>query len=297
MDYYTVFGLHFGSELRCPELHTTTEPASVIIRYSSLKHISIPEPHKSDSHLIGPQQLLINIAGIAQFLVSNGSEILIDADKSTSEKELRLFLLGSAFGAILHQRAFLPIHANAIVINGECIVFAGYSGRGKSTLAAAFAQKGFQLMCDDVCAIKLPAMKPPIGLPGHPHVKLCRDSLTHLNKQAEDHARVRPDTEKYFLPIGTAYYQQALAIKKIYILNYHDEQSIKLQTLNKFNAVIALKNHTYRYRMVNKLNQQKSHHILCAKLAASSTVSRIFRPKNFAMMDALIEQVILDNAV
>jgi len=295
MNYYTAFGLSFASELIFPELHLTTEPPSVTIRYSSLKHIPISAPHKSKNHLIGPQQLLINIEGIAQFLVSNGTEIIIDPDKRASDKELRLFLLGSAMGAILHQRGFLPIHGNGIVINGECIIFAGHSGSGKSTLAAAFAQKGFQLMSDDVCAIKIPAISQPLVLPGHPHVKLWSDSLKHIRKQPEDHTQVRPDTDKYFVPMGAAYYQQALPIKKIYTLHYHDEQSIKFQTLNKLYSIIALKDYTYRHRMVKKLNQEKAHYLLCSRLLKTLAVIRVFRPKDFAMMDTLIEQIILEN--
>jgi len=295
MNYYTAFGLSLASEIVCPELHLTTEQPSVTIRYGSLKHIPIPELHRSRNHLINGHQLLIHLEGIATFLVSNGSEIIIDPDKKTSDKELRLFLLGSAMGAILHQRGFLPIHGNGIVINGECIIFAGHSGKGKSTLAAAFAQKGFQLISDDLCAIKIPAFSQPLVLPGHPHVKLWSDSLKQIRKRPEDHTQVRPDTDKFFVPMGTTYYPQALPIKKIYILHYHDQQSINFQTLNKLDSLVALKNHTYKHRMVKKMNQEKAHYLLCSKLAQTLSVTRVFRPKDFTMINTLIEKIILEN--
>lgn len=291
MHHYTAFGLSLASEIICPELHTTTEPPSVTMRFGSLNHIAAPDAHQSRNHLVNEHQFLINLEGIAKFLVSNGSEVIIDPAPKVSDKELRLFLLGSVMGAILHQRGFLPIHANGIVINGECIIFAGHSGRGKSTLAAHFAQKGFQLMCDDICAIKISPSDPPLVLPGHPHVKLWSDSLKKIDKRPDDHVSVRPDMDKYFMPMDAAYYQKALPIKKIYALHFHNQPNIKFQTLNQLESIKALKNYTYRHGMVKKMKQEKTHFLLCSTLAQTTSVTRVFRPKDFSMIDTLIEQI------
>lgn len=294
MYQYTAFGLNLASEIICPELRPTTEAPSISIRFGSLKHIAIADSDHPRNQLINEHQFLINIEGIAKFLVSHGSDIIIDPVPQVSDKELRLFLLGSVMGAVLHQRGILPIHANGIVVDGQCIIFAGHSGRGKSTLAAHFAQKGFQLMCDDICAIKISPSVQPVVLPGHPHIKLWSDSLRQINKHPDDHISVRPDTDKYFMPMEATHHQQALPIKKIYALHFHDQQAIKFQTLSQLESIKALKNYTYRQRMVKKMKREKAHFLLCSKLAQTTSISRIFRPKDFAMIDTLIEQIIED---
>lgn len=47
-----------------------------------------------------------------------------------------------------------PLHATAVVVNGEAIAFLGDCGYGKSTLGAAFVARGFPLLTDDVLALE-----------------------------------------------------------------------------------------------------------------------------------------------
>ena len=70
------------------------------------------------------------------------------------DANIRLYLLGSAMGVLLHQRGLLPLHANAVEIDGKAFAFMGASGSGKSTLAAWFHDHGYRIIADDVCAVR-----------------------------------------------------------------------------------------------------------------------------------------------
>jgi len=297
MNYYTIFGLNVASEVICPELHTINalDQPEVSIKYGSLAHIPFPEPNRSKNHLINNHQLLINISGVAKYLVTKGEQVIVDPDHKASDQEVRLFLLGSTMGAILHQRGYLAIHGNGIVINGECIIFAGHSGKGKSTLAAAFAQKGFQLLCDDLCAIKITDKGEAFVQPGFPHIKLWPESLKQLKEQPTNLTRVRPDEDKYIVPMDTKYCEQAVPLKKIYTLHFHDKDSIDFQKLNALDTLLALNNYTYKQRMLKTINPTKEHYALYMKLAKTTLVSRVFRPKNITILNTLIDAILLES--
>ena len=52
-------------------------------------------------------EFLLKLDDIARFLVQHGEEILIQPAAESDEDGIRLFLLGSALGALLHQRGRL----------------------------------------------------------------------------------------------------------------------------------------------------------------------------------------------
>src|SRR6185436_12200791 len=62
---------------------------------------------------------------------------------------------GPATAAILYQRGILPLHASAVLIDGELVAFLAPSGTGKSSLAAAFVTDGAVLFADDLLAVRL----------------------------------------------------------------------------------------------------------------------------------------------
>ena len=109
--------------------------------------------------------------GTCRMLVREGREIVIEPAPRVDERALRLVVLGNGVGMILHQRGLLVLHASAVAIAGAAVVFSGFSGAGKSTIAAALNRRGHPLVADDVVAVRAE----PDGyvvLPGFPQVKL-----------------------------------------------------------------------------------------------------------------------------
>ena len=51
------------------------------------------------------------------------------------------------------SRDIIPIHASGIAIGGRCLLLVGESGSGKTTTALALAERGWDLLADDLCFI------------------------------------------------------------------------------------------------------------------------------------------------
>ncbi|BBI65053.1 hypothetical protein HSBAA_63590 [Vreelandella sulfidaeris] len=69
---------------------------------------------------VGDDRCQITVEGIARYRVEEGQRILLDrrmsqgVDTVANPGDVRLFLLGSALGALLHQRHWLPLHVSAL---------------------------------------------------------------------------------------------------------------------------------------------------------------------------------------
>src|ERR1051326_5802046 len=131
--------------------------------------------------------------------MTDGREIAFEPEAGKSDEDLRIFLLSSALGALLHQRAGLILHAAAVAVEGEAILFCGPSGAGKSTLVAALARAGYPLISDDVCVIESDeSSRPSVASDGR-RLKLWADAIEGLAFGAGRDAPVRPGIEKYWV--------------------------------------------------------------------------------------------------
>ena len=160
---YTVFGLKVRSELALPELapDRTETPADVVIARGKIPGLKSAE---AGLHVAGDALVLV-VPEVARYAIRGGSSIVVEPETAdVPETNVRLFLLGSAFGALLHQRGLLPLHANAVEIDGSAVAFMGASGSGKSTLAMWLCDQGFRILADDVCVVRFDAKWTPARL-------------------------------------------------------------------------------------------------------------------------------------
>jgi hypothetical protein len=103
---------------------------------------------------------------VGRFLIKGGHEITFDLDAGADERDAVVYVLGSAFGILLHQRGHLVLHASAIAVGSGAVIFCGPSGAGKSTLAAALLRQGYPFIADDVCHIGFDGARPIVFADG-----------------------------------------------------------------------------------------------------------------------------------
>jgi hypothetical protein len=127
------------------------------------------------------------------------------ADPVTLE-DITAYLLGRILAFVLHLRWYACLHASAVVIDGRAVLFAGEPGMGKSSTAAAFAERGYPLLSDDVSAIRREPEGRLVVMSGVPRVCLWPDSLKFLygTRPAEGILRMHPGEDKWVVPLDNS---------------------------------------------------------------------------------------------
>lgn len=278
---YSVYGLRVRSELRLPELSCGQTSVAPDVE---IKLGPVQKPATSGFTKAG-EDLVFSVPGVADYLIGAGREVVVALSMGASERHARVFLLGSVFGALLHQRGHLALHANAVEVDGQAIAIMGPSGSGKSTLAAAFNDNGYRVLADDVCSLTIDAEGEAVVHPGVPRLRLWRDALESTGRNVENHQRSWGRADKYdVVPanVGT----NCLKLRAAYILS----PTIQPQTerLIGLNAVEALIANTYRGQLLRMTGGAMQHLNLCATLASSAPV---FALKNDRSMSSLADQV------
>lgn len=286
---FRAWGLNIASSIDLPEFLPGNEaPPDVLVDYG-LVPVSLAEIRsKGVCFQAAPGRFLLNVAGIARFLVVGGKNILIHRFAGAADNAVRLFLQGSAFGALLHQRGILPLHASAIRVNGRAVLFCGVSSVGKSTLAGAFVKRGYPVLTDDICALSCEKKDIPMVLPGFPQLRLWANATQRLQENHTALPRVRQGIEKYGLPLRERFCAESTPLDRIYVLNTTNTDRfdlIPISGLEKFNALLA---NTYRFRFTEGLGNRPEHFSQCAAVGRYVEVRRVIRPaKGFRLSELM----------
>lgn len=292
-EQYKAYGLSIHSCIACPELPRTKQAPDIKVSYGRLPE-NLENPKKSGLRFqVSTNELMLNVDGVARFLIRNGNEVIIDREPASSDDTIRLFLLGSAIGGILAQRKHLILHASVIKTSAGAIAFAGPSGIGKSTLANAFMQHGYSILSDDLCVLETDQQGVFHVHPAYPQIKLWADTIKNFGQAPERFRKVRPDINKHALPVEKNFFSQIVPLKKVYILNVANSRSSKQLNLSEDFSILPLKGaeafevvrkNTYRFQFLQGLGMQKTHFEQCANLISNYPVNRVYRPaEGFAL--------------
>lgn len=289
--YYTVYQLTLASELPLPELDEIEAMAAPDVEIV-LAPVTLPPPAQAlGPHLwADPQRLWLRIPEVAHFCVDDGRRITVAPAPGVDADSVRLFLLGSALGALLMQRHYLVLHGNAVAVDGQCLVCVGPSGAGKSTLAAALWQRGYPVLADDVVAINADGA----ALPGFPRIKLWQDSADHLQLPTTTLAAVRPGLAKFSQPLPPCDVAQPLPLRWVYLLEQHYRPDIVLTPVTGMARFPELSRNSYRPRFLEGLALKAVHLQQCARLSSHIRLVKVSRPRDGFLLDELVEHILAD---
>jgi hypothetical protein len=245
---YFAFGLHIRSERPLPDLIEQPIPdeGAVDIRWAPAPVALADSDVASRIVQISGDDILVTARKAARFHLHAGAEIIVEPAPGASDQIVHALLLGTVLSLACHQRGLLPLHANAIVVDGRAVAIAGRSGAGKSTLAAHLLDRGFGLLSDDVCAVSFSPSGAPLAWAGMPRLRLWRDAAAALGKSTTGLEPVHNQIEKYSFPL-VAPPPQGLPLDRIYVLtNPADCPSEAISLLTGARATQAIMEQTFR---------------------------------------------------
>ena len=282
---YSAFGLRINSEVALPELYPAGPAGEPDVRIR-LASLPADRPTASGIHFDDGGTLLV-VENVASFLVSNGREIAVHPWEAVPIANVRLYLLGSAMGVLLHQRGLLPLHANAIEIGHSAAAFMGASGAGKSTLAAWFHDRGCRIVADDVSVVTFDAAKRPLVHPGIPRLRLWKEALEAGGRTPDEHPlswQGDPTYLKYDVSImQERASRSALPLAALYLLA--TGENFGIEPLGGVEAADAIFANTYRGGYVPLADGSRSHWLASLQLVRSIPLFRVTRRWGLNLLD------------
>jgi hypothetical protein len=299
--WFRGYGLLFHSAIPVPEMSAVGPEAlgpagrtDVTIGFGSIpEHLDAPI-RAGVLHEANAEQFLLRVENVARYLVSRGNEILIEPVPGVSAHEVRVFLLGSVLGGLLHQRGFLVLHASGIGTERGAVLFAGDSGAGKSTLLSEFLRRGHRMMVDDVAAIKVDGGTHPVVVPSYPRTRLWGETARRLSIDTTGLSRTRPEMDKYERQLPDQFWDQEAPIAAIYHLAGSDGDEFSLTTLGPTDAFHTVLNNTYRQMLLDGLARRQEHFGLASSTARLARVIRVIRPAHTFQLVELADRILAD---
>jgi hypothetical protein len=261
---YLVFGLHVASVRALPSLLVSEDPffgePDVEISEGEVELPTNTTLIDGIRLAVDGESCFLSIEQCGTFQVLGGRKIVIQADPAVTPEQVNLYLLGSVFGVLLHQRRLLPFHCNAVEIEGSAFLFCGESGAGKSTLAAYFVDRGFRLLSDDLCALRFEADGRLLAAPGPARLKLWRDTLELFRKSSDDLQLVPWYEDKFEIPLIDQSRPQPVEVAGIYHLRVaEDGLEPGIFPLEGLQAANAVTSNVYRRRLGDIVGATRSY--------------------------------------
>lgn len=293
--FYQVYGLKLQSDLELPELMPVSEQAvDVTITLDAVPR-TLPSSRAFGSWAdYDDRRCLLRIENVGCFLVEDGCSITVAPFAPTETKhgavapmsDVRLYLLGSALAALLHQRGLIPLHVSAVLAENGVWAFTGPSGAGKSTLAGWLSQcVGLPLISDDVSVVD--ARKGLVRLlPGPRKLKLWRDAVGFLDLDEDCLVQDLSNTPKFQLYLPDDVPGTEFELKGLVVLERAEPgepaRIIPVMGIDRFRCFCQA---VYRHYMATWFRSRADYVRDVFQLAETVPVYRLRRPWSLEQLD------------
>ncbi|WP_313114042.1 hypothetical protein [Aequorivita sediminis] len=252
--------------------------ADVTIDISNTKK-EVANPLYDDGFFkLNQNEFSMTVDGVGSFYASSGNYISLVLDPQASQASIELYLNGSTYGAILHQRKIMPIHGSCFTYNNMGIMLCGESGAGKSSLTASFCHNGSAFLTDDVTPIVFSEGLPFI-LPLSDRIKLWDDSLEQLKLEKGELAQIYQDYQKFYLPVDSEI-TNPYPLHLIFVIDEHDNGEVKFTELEGIARFTALRNEIYRWEYLQGMAASEAKYLNnLIDISTNVKVIQVFRPE------------------
>ena len=211
--------------------------------------------YADDFWQMNQREFAMQVEGVGRYYARDGREVEYAPVKGASRETLELYLNGSVYGAILHQRKILPLHGSSFVLDGKGILVCGEAGAGKSSVTASFVFNGAGFLTDDVTPMVIREGVPMI-MALSDRIKLWDDTLKQLGLKNKGLKKIAPDNEKYYYPVskvGSEYFP----LNMVFIISAGHEAGVLMREVTGADKFVALRNEIYRWEYLEGMKENE----------------------------------------
>ncbi|MBN2197029.1 MAG: hypothetical protein JW751_29765 [Polyangiaceae bacterium] len=200
-----------------------------------------------------------------------------------------------ALPVALAQRGRILLHGSSIRIRGATVSILGASRMGKSTVAAALAQRGHTLISDGLTVLeRLPGDRTPVkgflAWPGPASYRLWPDAIEHFGGEPARYPAAVSGLDKRAVPaLGIATGPSRL--ERVYVLAHGDTE--RVESLSTVAATIALTQHAF---LADYVTAEARDRLLgdAAEVGGLLSVARLERRQRLEHLAGLLDCVEVD---
>jgi hypothetical protein len=228
---------------------------------------------------------LLEFPGLATFFVADDVKtVRCWPHPGTPPKTIRHLFLDQVMPLILGRMGRAVLHASAVAIPDGAVAFAGEAGRGKSTLAGAFVNRGASLLTDD-CLLLHETDGAFHVVPSYPGLRLWPDVVPALAGGSGALPRVCHYSRKGRLQRALPFASQPLPLRRLYLLA-DSADGISIAPLTPRDALIELVKCSYVLDVTDHSALKLQFETL-SRVAALCLVCRLAYPRDLARLPEL----------
>ena len=236
---------------------------------------------------------LLRILELADFSIDLGERLVTcnPAPEVTDETIADLYF-NQIIPLIMGTDGELVLHASAVAVNRHGIAFLGSTGRGKSTLAAAFAREGHGFLTDD--GLILDASDDSyLVRPRRPILRLRPDSeAAILHLPLVDPADIGQLKTRVAARSEIPFHADAVPLSALYLLaEPRPRYDVAIVRLSPAAALSAMIGHSFILDVEDR-PRMKAHFDRLAQLAVQLTCYSLDYPRRYESLPSVIDAII-----
>ncbi|WP_123538511.1 hypothetical protein [Halosimplex salinum] len=291
MYHYAAYGLSIQSAFELPELPAVDgAPApDVTIRDDAVEAV----PRSVDAFgefrvQAEPGVARLSYESVGTFLVESGERVTFDpvAADTLDDPTVRRLLEKEILGLALHQRDRLVLHASAVSVDGEAVLFLGEQGAGKSTTAAAFHQAGHDVLEDDMVVIRTDGEVPTVA-PGVPQIRLEPDCADAIGIEQTDEFPDVEQVDKVLKRLDSTPDPAPLA--RCYVLRR--DGPLAVSDLSLQDTFLELISQTFARGVLSDTNAADTHFEQCSDIVETTPFRELQYPETVSRLPSVVDRV------
>jgi len=228
-----------------------------------------------------------------EFLIDEaGSEVWARWSDPLTLEDTATYLLGPVMGFVMLLRGIVCLHASAVAIGNEAIALVGPAGSGKSTTAAAFANRGYGILAEDVVTLD-DRQDHFLVRPGYPCIRLWPASVKALYGSETHLPKLTPNWDKCYLELSRGFQTQPLRLAAIYLLGERQDDGAVIETVDRAKGLMSLVANTYATKLMDKQMRAREFELL-TRVLSNVRLRRVIPRNDPARLPELCTRILTD---